>query len=456
MLFARVLQLAARGLRPQVPLCVLFVCALGTFSASGAHAAAKPTERSKQKATAETARADIAKKLGALKRDIGRTENEKEHVADALSASEAAISDAKRALRELAEEQGTTNARLHELATAQQRLTGIIEAQKKQLSTLLKEQYVAGNEDRIKLLLSGDNPNRINRDLQLMAYVSQAQAKLINALRENLNQVEANKADTENAKAELEEIAGEQREQQALLEKEKKKRVELMGSLSKRLDAQRKEVSTLQQDEQRLSNLIDNLTKVIKEQAEAAAAKAKKDAQDKAERLRLAQEKAKNAKPGTKAQPEPPEPKVAQQPDISLAPVLASGAFAGMRGHLQAPINGKLVSRFGAKKGEGISWKGVFLKAPEGAEVRAVAAGRVVHSDWMRGYGNMIMIAHGDDYYTIYGNAEALLKQKGDAVKAGELIANAGNTGSTGETGLYFEMRAKGSPLDPATWVKFP
>jgi septal ring factor EnvC (AmiA/AmiB activator) len=425
------------------------------FIAGSAHAA-KPTERSKQKAAAENARADIAKKLGALKRDIGRTEDAKEHAADALAASEAGISDAKRALRELAEEQGTTNARLQELATAQQRLTGIIEAQKKQLATLLKEQYVAGNEDRIKLLLSGDNPNRINRDLQLMAYVSQAQAKLITALRDNLTQVEANKADTENAKAELEEIAQEQREQQAVLEKEKKKRVELMASLSKRLDAQRKEVGSLERDEQRLSGLVDKLAKLIKEQAEAAAAKAKQDAIDKAERLRIAQEKAKNAKPGTKPVPEPPEPKTAPQPEIALTPVLADGVFAKMRGHLPPPIVGKLANKFGAKRDVGITWKGVLIRAPEGTEVKAVAAGRVVHADWMRGHGNLIIIDHGDAYWSIYGGNQALLKQRGDAVKAGDVIANSGNTGNTEESGLYFELRGKGTPLDPASWVKFP
>jgi septal ring factor EnvC (AmiA/AmiB activator) len=425
------------------------------FIAGSAHAA-KPTERSKQKAAAENARADISKKLGALKRDIGRTENEKEHAADALAESEAGISDARRALRELAGEQGTTNARLQELATAQQRLTGIIEAQKKQLSTLLKEQYMAGNEDRIKLLLSGDNPNRINRDLQLMAYVSQAQAKLINALRENLTQVETNKADTENAKAELEEIAQEQREQQAVLEKEKKKRVELMGSLSKKLVAQRKEVGSLERDEQRLSSLVDNLARLIKEQADAAAAKAKQDALDKAERQRIAQEKARNAKPGTKPVPEPAGPKTPSEPEISLAPVMPSGSFAKLRGSLLPPIIGKPANKFGAKRELSISWKGVFIRAPEGTEVKAVAAGRVVTSEWMRGLGNLIIVSHSDSYISVYSANQALLKKVGDPVKAGEPIAISGNTGNIEESGLYFELRFQGAPLDPASWVKFP
>ncbi len=451
MLYARALLLAA--------------CALGASHAL----AAKPTERSKQKAAAENARADIAKKLGALKRDIGRTENEKEHAADALAESEAGISDAKRALRELADEQNTTNARLQELATAHQRLSGIIDAQKKQLATLLKEQYVAGNEDRIKLLLSGDNPNRINRDLQLMAYVSQAQAKLIDALRANLTQVETNKADTENAKAELEEIAQEQREQQAVLEKEKKKRVELMGSLSKRLDAQRKEAGSLERTAQRMDALVEQLARQIKEQAEAAAAekkrrealaaaKAKKDAEARAERQRLAQQ---NARAGKKPlPPEPPEPKADTKPadasiaDISLAPVMPDGAFAKLRGQMRSPVAGVVATRFGSKK-DGVTWKGMLILAPEGTDVKTIAPGRVIANEWRRGLGNLIIVDHGNDYWSIYANNQAVLKQKGDAVKAGESIAIAGNTGGREESGLYFELRHRGSPLDPAAWIKF-
>jgi septal ring factor EnvC (AmiA/AmiB activator) len=439
-------------------------CALPSFHAS----AARQTERSKQKASAEAARAGIVEKLGALKKDIGRTESEKEHAADALAASETAISDAKRALLELAGEQAETNARLQELSGAQKKLVATIEAQKQQLSKLLREQYVAGNEDRIKLLLSGDNPNRINRDLQLMAYLSQAQAKLLNELKTSLAQVDANRLDTENARQELDEIAQEQRAQQAQLEKEKARRASLLGSLSQRLAGQRKEAGNLERDEQRMSALVDKLAKLIKEQAEAAAAerkrqealaaaKAKQEAEARAERQRIAREKAKASnKP---MPPEPAAPALAQKPethsaDIALAPVMADGAFARLRGQLHMPVAGTVAIKYGSKIG-GATWKGVLIKAVEGSDVKAVAAGRVVFADWRRGLGNMIIIDHGSDYWSIYANNQALLKQPGDAVKAGDLIASAGNTGGREESGLYFEIRLKGSPIDPGAWIKF-
>ncbi len=451
----------------------------------------KVTERSKQKALAETTRASLQQKLSALKRDIGRTESEKDSAADTLAASEKAISNANRSLRDLTDEQSQTSAKLNELAASGVQLAQTIEAQKKQLATLLREQYVAGNEDRIKLLLSGDNPNRINRDLQMMAYVSQAQARLLGALRTNLAAVEANQHEAQNAKDELDEIAQEQHEQKTVLEQEKARRAALLGTLSQRLAAQRKEAGNIERDEQRLDGLVGKLSKLIKDEAEAAAAeqrrqealaaKARADAQARAqaralarakaqaERERLAKEAARpGVKPAVPVKPEPveaPEPELAQQPTeakpetkpaaISLAPAAPDGAFASLRGQLRAPVSGKVAVKFGSKRDDAPRWKGVFLKVDEGSDVKAVAAGRVIYADWVRGYGNLIMVDHGSGYWTIYGFNQSLFKRAGDAVKSGESIASAGKTGGQQESGLYFEMRHNTLPFDPVGWVKF-
>ena len=470
-------------------LCALLVAA----AASGAPA--RPTERSKQKAAAEAQRAGIQQKLTALKRDISKTESAKEDAADTLAESEEAISDANRALRDLGQEQGETNAKLAALDANQHNLNRTIASQKQQLAKLLRQHYVAGNEDRNKLLLSGDNPNRINRDLQMLSYVSQAQAKLLGSLRTNLAAVEANKEETQNAKDELEEIAQEQRDQKATLEKEKAHRAALLGSLSTKLVAQRKEAGNLARDEQRMSGLVDQLSKLIREQAIAAAAERKRleavaaarakaaaearllvEARARAqqaerERERIAQQ---NRKPAKGAKPEPAEPRIVEQrpverpvpaerpdpaaaraADIALAPAAADGAFASLRGRMNAPIAGRIAARFGAKRGDGPTWKGMFIKASEGADVRAVAGGRVVFANWMRGFGNLIIVDHGSEYLSIYGNNQTLLKHAGDTVKAGDQIASAGNTGGNEESGLYFELRHLGKAFDPASWIKF-
>ncbi|WP_091870191.1 murein hydrolase activator EnvC family protein [Massilia yuzhufengensis] len=464
------------------------LCALLAAALSSPASAQRQTERSRQKVTAEKQRAGIKQRLAAIQRDIARTESEKEDAADELAESEAAISDANRALRDLAEEQDATSTRLDLLSTEGARLQQTIVTQKKQLSQLLREHYVAGNEDRIKLLLSGDNPNRINRDLQMMAYVSQAQARLLDSLRTNLAQVEANKDKVENAQLELQEIADEQRDQKARLEQEKGKRSALLQNLSTRLADQHKQADRLQRDEARMSDLVDRLSRLIREQAEAerrrqaalAAAKAKAEAEEKARalaRAKAASEKAEreriarqNAKPGTKPAPvpEPEPPKVAEQPkpvetrpstpppqEVPLAPPLPAGAFASLKGRLTAPVSGAIAARFGQRRTEGLSWKGMFIKAPEGTDVRAVGPGRVVHADWMRGWGNVIIVDHGGEYLSTYGNASAMLKRAGDMVRAGDVIASAGSTGGNAESGLYFELRYRGKAFDPASWVKF-
>ena len=478
-----------------VLLSTLLAVALSGAFATDAWAQ-RQTERSRQKAAAEKQRAGIQQQLQAIKRDISQTESAKEDAADTLAESEAAISNANRALRDLQEEQGATNTRLQDLAAQQEQLNQTIAAQQKQLARLLREHYVAGNEDRIKLLLSGDNPNRISRDLQLMAYVSQAQARLLDSLRGNLAQVEANRDKVENAKQELEEIAQEQLDQKALLEKEKAKRAALLNNLSTRLADQRKQADRLERDEERMSGLVTRLERLIREQEEAerkrqaalaakrAKAKAAAEARAKAlaaarakaaaekaerdrERERIARE---NAKPGAKPKPMPEPikeaPIVAEEPveedtrsnepaPPMLGPAAPSGSFASLKGRMASPVNGSVVARFGGRRGDGPTWKGNFIKAAEGAEVRAVAPGRVVHADWMRGFGNLIIIDHGDGYLSIYGNNQSLLKRPGDSVRAGEAVASAGNTGGNEESGLYFELRHRGKAIDPAGWVRF-
>ncbi|WP_092413869.1 peptidoglycan DD-metalloendopeptidase family protein [Collimonas sp. OK307] len=466
---------------------------------AGANAAPKITERSKQKQAAEAQRADLRQKLDNLKRDISQTETEKDNASDALADSEAAVSKATRSLRDLGAEQQQTEARLAKLAKQHDDLSKTVALQQTQLANLLRQQYVAGNEDRIKLLLSGDNPNRINRDLQYMGYVSQAQVKLLEALRANLAAVEANQTEAQDAKDDLDEIAQEQRDQKNLLEKEKAKRATLLTQLSSKLVSQRKEAGNIQRDDQRLSGLVDKLAQLIENQKKADAAAAA--AREKLRQQQLAQAAAKaqaalerqrqleqqrqlanqarkppatdnQAKPG-QAGPKVPNPDAIdddQPPPVAATPPPAPAPLArneltpeadsaygkpfdSLRGQLRLPVRGDVMARFGSKRGDGPSWKGLFIRTPEGSEVKAVAAGRVVFADWLRGFGNLIIVDHGNQYMTIYGNNQALLKRPGDAVKTGDVIASAGNSGGNEQSGLYFEIRHQGRAFDPLGWV---
>ncbi|MFT5642689.1 MAG: septal ring factor EnvC (AmiA/AmiB activator) [Janthinobacterium sp.] len=473
------------------------------LSVSLAHAA-PATERSQQKTEAEAQRAGLQQKLTTLMRDIRRTESAKEDVRATLAESEEAISNANRLLRELAEEQKQIGLKLDQLAIERKQLNHTVDEQQKQLAILLREHYVAGTEDRIKLLLSGDNPNRINRDLQMLTYVSQAQARFLDALRANLRATEINEQQAQKGKDELDEVALEEHQQKSVLEQEKKRRAALLASLSGRLVAQRKEASNVVRDEQRMAALVDKLGQLIKEQAAAAAAaKLRQErlaqaraaaaaramaaqaeaarvesvrqarvarAKEQVERARLAREKGKVPPPfkpepidadepriaqKRPEPPPPPEPALPAAEPVVMPPAPPDGAFAALRGKLRAPVAGQLVSRFGSQRGDGPSWKGIFIRATEGTDIKAVAAGRVVFSEWMRGFGNLIIVDHGGQYMSIYGNNQALLKRAGAVVKGGEAIASAGNSGGNKESGLYFELRHEGSAFDPASWIKF-
>jgi len=414
----------------------------------------------REKKLAEHQRADLRQKLDELKHSIDKTESAKSDAADALAHSEAAISDAKRNLHELNTQQQAARARLQELSQQHDVLQKTVDAQQKQLAELLRKQYVAGNEDRIKLLLSGDNPNRINRDLQYMGYVSRAQAELIESLRANLKAIEDNQAEARATKEKLDDIADAARKQHAILEKQKAQRATLVAQLSSKLSAQRKEAGKIERDEKRLSSLVDKLSVMIAEQRKAEAERRRREQAAKAERERRLAEAKKRSDGGKIVNPdaiEDDEPDNKQRaltrnellPDSGMP----DGAFAALRGKLRLPVRGDMLSKFGSKRGDGPVSKGVFIRAPEGTDVHAVAGGRVVFADWLRGFGNLLIIDHGSQYLTIYANNQSLLKRAGDVVKGGDVIANIGNSGGNEQSGLYFEMRHDGRAFDPLDWV---
>lgn len=448
------------GLSGALP-AVLLAAALALPGAAFAEPA-RSSERSRQKQQAEQERAELRKKLSELKADIAKTEKAQGRAADALAASEAAISNANRALRELAAEQQRTQHRLQLLAKDQQALEETVARQRRKLEKMLREQYVAGHDDRVRLLLSGDNPNRIARELRYLGYVSAEQVKAIEKLQADIAAIEATKADAEEARAALEEIAEEQREQKALLEKEKAKRQALVSQLASKLGAQRREAGNLARDEERLSSLVDRLTVLIAQQRKAEEAEAKRRARAKAEaearerelaarQPRRDDKAAAGQPPVAKAEPRKPDSRPAAEPPPLPPP--DGAAFAALRGKARLPVKGELAATFGAKRAEGPAWKGIFIKAAEGSDVHAAGAGEVIFADWMRGFGNLIIVDHGGQYMSIYGNNQALLRRPGDRVKAGDVIASVGNSGGNENSGLYFEMRHQGRAIDPLTWI---
>jgi septal ring factor EnvC (AmiA/AmiB activator) len=129
-------------------------------------------------------------------------------------------------------------------------------------------------------------------------------------------------------------------------------------------------------------------------------------------------------------------------------------AFSSLRGRLALPVRGELAGRFGSPRSDGgLTWKGLFVAARTGESVKAVAAGRVVYADWLRGFGNLLIVDHGEGYMSLYGYNETLLKRVGDEIHGGDTVATVGNSGGSADSGLYFELRHQGKPFDPMSWI---
>lgn len=401
----------------------------------------KSSDASTQKKDAEAQQKKLRQELTSLKTEITRTEKAKGKVADDLAQSEKAISTTEQSLSQLGKQKSAIENRLAKLSVEQDQLIATITRQQNQLEKIMQQQYISGGEDRMKLLFSGDNPNRISRELQYMNYVSSAYADLITSLQANLEALNSKQMQADQNRQKLEKVVKETNRQKNILEKEKAHQATLLTQLSEKLDSQKKRAEKLEQDEKRLGELVSNLNRILEEQRKAAE---KKMAEQRAA--------ARNAGKQTKNSRKP-----TQKETIAEAPYLPpdnSSAFGRLRGKLKMPVSGTITARYGMKRADGPSWKGIFIKTEPGAAVHAVANGRVVFADFLRGFGKLIIIDHGNQYMTIYGNAQSLSKRTGDNVTPGDTIAKAGNSGENTETGLYFEVRHNGRAYNPLDWIR--
>ena len=345
-----------------------------------------------------------------LRQEISASEESRAEGRDQLRESERAISDANRALRALGGRRSTASARLKALIREGQALETEIASRQQILGRWLSLLYLNGERGYLRLLLSGGNPSNVARELHYYGYVTRAQAEFIQELRANLARQRELESFARETSSELAAVESAQRRERGTLLRQQSERRKVVTRISSQLREQRRQVKYLERDESRLSRLVEELSKVI-----AAAAL----------------------------------PRNEKIPEAG-----GESSFAGMKGKLRLPIRGELANRFGAQRSSGgPTWKGLFIRSAAGQEVRAVAPGRVVFSDWLRGFGNLLIIDHGQDYLTIYGNNESVLKQVGDVVRGGDPVATVGASGGNTQSGLYFEIRHKGKPFDPMRWV---
>lgn len=373
---------------------------------------------------------DLKGRIEALRREMAAAEESKSYVADQLRDAESAISDANRHLHELGAQRLALKAQLADLDAQNERLDRQTGTQQNQLAQILRRQFVTGESDALAQLLAGTDPNQWSRDRYFLTRLSRAKADLIQQLRGVAAEKRRLADAVRERQAQVAENERQQQESRAQLIERKKQRASKLAAIGDRLKVQRREIATLKKDEQRLAKLIEGLARI------AATRKARPRA-------------ALGVQGGAGASAAKRSPALK-----SHDPGNVGGAFAALRGKLRLPIKGVLAGRFGSPRAEGGAlWKGVFIRAAEGAEVKAVASGTVVFADWLRGFGNLLVIDHGDDFLSVYGNNESLLAAVGSVVKHGDSVATVGNSGGNADSGLYFELRHRGQPFDPLRWV---
>lgn len=455
----------------------LFAAAVPVFAqAKNASSGAAPGAGQGDIASRRADLDDLKKRIGALQKEMSRTEADRSGAATALAQSERAVSVAQRELRRLEQQRSQTETTLAQLESEQRATGKRIEERRAELAAWLRHYYIAGGAEPVAPLLAAGDPNQIARDAHYLEHLGRARLALIDGLRADLRDTERRANEIQARRDRVVALEGEQRERRSELQARQQERKQALAELSRQLQTQKKEVASLRSDEQRLGKVIDTLVQRAREAAAREAARKaaerraaeRRAAQEKAARERAAAAQARSRAPAQSragaVTPPPSTSKPAATPRTepvlgqaraAAGPTPTGVRFAQLRGQLRFPVRGELVGRFGAPRSEGgTTWKGVFIRAVAGGDVRAVAAGDVVFSDWLRGYGNLIIVDHGSDYLSVYGNNDALLKEVGDGVGGGEPIASVGSSGGGQESGLYFEIRHQGRPLDPMQWVR--
>lgn len=381
--------------------------------------------------------AALKQRLQTLQQEFRSTQAHRQEAADELGQSERAISSALRQLRQLDGERQRAQTDLQALTQQTDATTARIRAQQTYLAQALKAAYQRGQGDALKLMLNGADPNQAARDLRYLAHLSRAQHETIEVLRADLAKLAALQQQTEQKTAELTHLQMAREAEQKKLLADKRAREQVLQKLSVQIQQQRREISNLKRDERSLTQLVERLNRLMAQQ-EA--------------RARAAQQAQRNQKDGKNAASQRRVLGVNTETPVAFR---SDKPFSGLKGSLRLPVAGELMNRFGApREGGGVSWKGLFIRAAEGAAVKAIAAGQVVFAEWLRGFGNLIIVDHGEGYMSLYSNNESLYKQVGERVQPGDAIAAVGNSGGQPDPGLYFEMRHQSRPVNPLLWVK--
>lgn len=354
-----------------------------------------------ERAEAERELQQLLQEIAGLQQAISESRKDHRKEQERLRRLDLAIQDVNLRHRALEKEKQAHETELLELERQRADYLASLDQRVAQLAEQVRAAYRSSGQSRTRLVLNQDDPTRIGRMLAYYEYINRAQVEKITGLREALSVLDDMQQSID---AEIAHISGLQAEQGEVLddlEEQREERSELLGEIEGQIGSGEKALAELERNRQELQDLVERLADALSDIPDDLARQA---------------------------------------------------GVAEQKGRLPMPVTGPVRHAFGQGRGAHLDWQGWLIGAEPGVEVKAVAYGRVAFADWLRGYGLLLIIDHGDGFMTLYGQNESLLRETGEWVNAGEGISVVGsNPGS--DQGAYFEIRRNGKAVDPAAWL---
>lgn len=345
---------------------------------------------------------DVRERISALKKSMDEAAADRDRLASELQELDVAISEQRIRVAEIEREQSYTTKKKEQLDTKLAEREAQLDEQSAALAAHVRAAYLSGSQEKIRLLLNQRDPATLGRLMAYYRYLSDYRAENIEAVIARIRELEVLRGQIAAEAARLEELGKTRYAELTRLNRSQEDRATLLASLREKIKSEGQEVERLAAQEKDLTRLIAELTSIL-----------------------------------------------------SDYPIRSEQPFSEHKGKLTWPVAGALLHDFGQPRAGGgnMKWNGVVLAAPRGREVRAVYHGRVAFADWLAGMGLLVIVDHGEGFMTLYGYNETILKNAGDWVAPGDVIATVGDSGGQSEVGLYFELRSGTQPVNPRRWI---
>ncbi len=373
------------------------------LGALAAPAAAQDADRAKKEAAAQQRLEQLRRQIRDITAEQRKLEGERSAATRDLRAADARVGEAVRSLRRTEAGIATTETELAGLHRRRDELEAGLSGQREALAALVRSAYALGRHEQLKLLLAQDRVADLSRVLAYHRYFQADRKERIEGLVDELRELAAVVRQIQDQRDVLEAARAAQQADLATLEAQRGERAGLVATLEAGFTDRAARLAALGRDEAGVLKLLEQLRDAVAD--------------------------------------------IPRQVDDNRP-------FASRRGQLGRPLAGSVLAAFGGRLPDGRGSDGWLVAGTAGAEVRAVAPGRVAFSDWLKGYGLLTIVDHGDGWMSLYAFNDALLKDVGDWVRAGDPLATVGSSGGQGRPALYFELRRNGQPQDPKPWFR--